>query len=130
MNCQFFSLYILLFSFNRSRTLLNTAFKILYYTAFALLNTNKSCMTWQCRWIFCTGKHSLLLQQHRTGLAKKIWQMESREDVDKWISERKMLEFKLNSFLKYSVFLDFLSNFVLVFLVFPNTLAQKSMESI
>lgn len=28
--------------------------------------------------------------QHRTGLAKKIWQMESKEDIDKWISERKL----------------------------------------
>jgi len=34
--------------------------------------------------VFCC-----LLQQHRTGLAAKIWQHESKDDVEKWISERK-----------------------------------------
>ena len=31
------------------------------------------------------------LQQHRTGLAKKIWNLESPDDIAKWINERKKL---------------------------------------
>ena len=30
-----------------------------------------------------------MLQQHRTGLAKKIWSLESPQDIEKWIQERK-----------------------------------------
>jgi len=30
-----------------------------------------------------------LIQQHRTGLASKIWSRESKDEIEKWISERK-----------------------------------------
>ena len=39
-----------------------------------------------------------VLQQHRTGLAAKIWQSESNGDIEKWISERKRFSIYFSNF--------------------------------
>jgi len=39
---------------------------------------------------------SCLFQHHRTGLAAKIWLHESKDDIEKWISERKRCVLHLN----------------------------------
>ena len=54
-------------------------------------------------WTLNTNQQANLLQQHRTGVAKKIWSLESPEDIAKWIEERKryawfLLDFSNNSY--------------------------------